>query len=106
MNYRTILHILKVWGDIDLFSGRMDLVDVDESGFPIYIGAAGDIKVYFNNELNRWVASDSLDENEEIRAIGNNESCPDQTNWLVWNGKQVRWTNSKSFLDYSIFTYN
>ena len=82
--------LIQVWGDIDLFSGRMDLVDLDESGYPIYIGAAGDIKVYFNAELNRWVASDSLDENEEIRAIGNNESCPDQTNWLVWNGKQVR----------------
>ena len=80
----------------------MDLVDLDEAGYPIYIGAAGDIKVYFNNELNRWVASDSLDENAEIRAIGNNESCPDQTNWLVWNGKQVRLTNFKS-LEYISF---
>ena len=68
----------------------MDLVDLDDSGYPIYIGAAGDIKVYYSGELNRWVASDSFGDNE-VRAVGQgNESCPDQTNWLVWNGKQVR----------------
>lgn len=49
---------LKMWGDIGLFAGRFDQSEHQHNGRPVYRAAAGELKVFFNAQLNRWTVSD------------------------------------------------
>lgn len=75
----------KMWGDIALFSGKFN-IDEEHDGFPAYAASAGELKMFFNSELNRWVVSDKIDNAADIRAYGESTSCPDATdNWMVFD---------------------
>jgi len=77
---------IKTWGDIGLFAGRFDLTENEHNGFPIYKAAAGELKLFYNQFLNRWTVSDEVNDKVLLRAIGQPTSCPDASDWLVWDG--------------------
>jgi len=78
---------IKTWGDIGLFAGRFDQVNSQEhNGRPVYRAAAGELKIFFNAILNRWTVSDEVHDRVQLRAIGQSSGCPDQSDWLVWDG--------------------
>jgi len=84
---QTCCTTIKTWGDIGLFAGRFDVVDSHEhNGRPVYRAAAGELKVFFNAILNRWTVSDEVHDRVQLRAIGQGSGCPDQSDWLVWDG--------------------
>ena len=59
------------------------MTGANHNEFPVYEALSGPLKVFFDEKLNRWVVSDSLD-TTDYRAIGSNGSCPDFSNWRVW----------------------
>jgi len=77
---------LKLWGDIGLFAGRFDQSTKIHNGFPVYKAVGGDMKIFFNQALNRWSVSDEVNDRVLLRALGDATSCPDESNWLVWDG--------------------
>jgi len=77
---------LKMWGDIGLFAGRFDQSEHQHNGRPVYRAAAGELKVFFNAQLNRWTVSDEVHDRVQLRAIGQGNACPDASDWLVWDG--------------------
>lgn len=77
---------LKVWGDIELFTGRFDKSDEVHESFPVYTATRGGLKLFFNTAANRWIVSSNIDDSD-VRAIGGSTPCPDQDDdWKVWNG--------------------
>lgn len=78
---------LKIWGDVALFSGRFDKSTEEHDMFPIYTSAAGDLKLFFDLKLNRWVVSNIIEDGADIRAFGESTSCPDSEKWMVWDGQ-------------------
>jgi len=84
----TCCSTLKLWGDIALFSGRFDQTTKIHNGFPVYKAAAGDMKIFFNKQLNRWSVSDEINDRVLLRAMGGASACPDQSDWLVWDGSE------------------
>lgn len=76
---------LKMWGDIALFSGKFH-IDGEHDGFPAYSPTAGELKMFFNSDLNRWVVAEKIDNTADIRAYGKSTSCPEATdNWMVYD---------------------
>jgi len=76
---------LKMWGDIPLFAGKFN-IDGEHDGFPAYKAVAGELKMFFNADLNRWVVSDKVDNSADIRAYGKATSCPDtKHSWKVYD---------------------
>lgn len=85
-NVDTCCQTLKLWGDIGLFAGRFDQTTKIHNGFPVYRAAGGDMKIFFNKSLNRWSVSDEVNDRVLLRALGGDDSCPDSSDWLVWDG--------------------
>lgn len=55
--------------------------------FPVYAAAGGDLKLFFNSKVNRWVVSNSIGNRSDIRAYGESSACPDSEKWMVWDGQ-------------------
>ena len=88
-NNKNSPELIKVWGDIALFSGRFDQVTGDHA-HPDYVASTGDLNLYFHPHFNRWVVSNQIayGKDTEIRAFGDGSgACPEQQNWRVWNGQ-------------------
>jgi len=69
-----------------MFTGRFDKSEEVHDSFPVYTASQGELKLFFNLSLNRWVVSKSIGDSDDLRAIGGSTSCPDQEhNWQVWN---------------------
>lgn len=84
--YRRCCSTLKMWGDIALFTGRFDKTDEEYDSFPVYKASRGDLKLFFNSYVNRWIVSTDTDD-FFVRALGGSTSCPDdETAWKVWQG--------------------
>lgn len=77
---------LKLWGDIGLFAGRFDATTNMHNGFPVYKAAGGDMKLFYNDYLNRWTVSDEVNDRVLLRGLGSPTSCPTDSNWLIWDG--------------------
>jgi hypothetical protein len=83
----TCCSTLKVWGDVALFSGRFDQSGSDHDQFPVYTASTGELKLFFNSKVNRWVVSNDVSNKADIRAVGGSTACPDFKGWTVWGGE-------------------
>jgi len=78
---------LKLWGDIGLFAGRFDLAATTHNGKPVFKAAGGDMKIFYNDYLNRWTVSDEVNDRVLLRGLGSATECPTESDWLIWNGQ-------------------